>query len=382
MGDGVVKVCVVQWGQSGAGPLFALELATAIEQSGHEILFSHSTRSESVAAVRARFESRDEIRTYRSRLGAILGLPRLVFHSMKLRRRLARENVDLVVIAMEHLWSSAISPILRSRRRPTILIVHDAEMHPGDYNRIEDRSRVFGRRFADGCVTLSPSVTSRIVELRQFGQAQTVTSIHPAFSAEVRPRPHNDPPIIGFFGRISEYKGVKRGKEAVDILRERGYRLVYRVVGNGDATQVSEMSHPDDQVVLGWIPDSAVHDSISEFDVLLLPYIEASQSGVLAQAMSLGVPTVATPVGGLREQALKSRVAVVAESTSSEDIADALEMVLNDPELQQTLHAGGIATARSEYSWNRLAGDVIAFGADSDKSRTGAQRKFTSNATQ
>jgi glycosyltransferase involved in cell wall biosynthesis len=48
-----------------------------------------------------------------------------------------------------------------------------------------------------------------------------------------------------------------------------------------------------------FIPEEEVARLFAEADLLALPYIEASQSGILANAIGFGLPVVATDVGEL-----------------------------------------------------------------------------------
>ena len=51
-----------------------------------------------------------------------------------------------------------------------------------------------------------------------------------------------------------------------------------------------------------WVPETEIGALLAWSDALILPYREASQSGVAAAALAAGRPVIATCVGGLREQ--------------------------------------------------------------------------------
>jgi glycosyltransferase involved in cell wall biosynthesis len=51
-----------------------------------------------------------------------------------------------------------------------------------------------------------------------------------------------------------------------------------------------------------WVPESEIGPLLAWSDALILPYREASQSGVAAAALAAGRPVIATRVGGLSEQ--------------------------------------------------------------------------------
>ena len=66
-------------------------------------------------------------------------------------------------------------------------------------------------------------------------------------------------------------------------------------------------------------------------DVLVLPYIEASQSGLIPIARALGTPVVVTPVGGLPEQVIHGASGVVAQRVTPAAVAEAIDLALATP---------------------------------------------------
>jgi glycosyltransferase involved in cell wall biosynthesis len=62
--------------------------------------------------------------------------------------------------------------------------------------------------------------------------------------------------------------------------------------------------------------------------LVVLPYIEASQSGVIAIAHSLSTPVVVTPVGGLIDQISVGKNGLIARNIAPESLAEAIEEAL------------------------------------------------------
>ena len=93
----------------------------------------------------------------------------------------------------------------------------------------------------------------------------------------------------------------------------------------------------------------------SQADIVVLPYIEASQSGVFVVALAAGVPTVATPVGGLKEQIETGVTGLLAETVTPENLAKAIANLISDTQLYERCSAGAIAAAANAYSTERAA---------------------------
>lgn len=358
-----MRLAVVQWGRTGAGPLFALELAEALRDDGCEVVVSYATGSEVADTFVELGVPSFALRTYRDRRGAVLGLPRLLWSSLRLDRFLRRHRIDVVVVAMEQLWQGVAAPVFRFGGRRTLLCVHDATMHPGDFSRVEHLLRRVERRVADGAIVFSDAVATALAASGTFDADRIHETVHAAYRvdpgrAAARSIRRDAVPVVGCFGRLSAYKGLGLGVRAIAELRARGVRVRLRVVGSGTDEALALLQHPDDDLEQRWVPQEEIVDVVDGFDIALLPYVEASQSGVLAYAMALGVPAVVTPVGGLAEQATASGSGVVAAAMTPTALADALEELLSDTGRYQALSAAGTAAAAGAFSWARVAADV------------------------
>ena len=89
-----------------------------------------------------------------------------------------------------------------------------------------------------------------------------------------------------------------------------------------------------------------------------MPYRNISQSGVLYLALALGVPVVASLVGGLPETLCNGENAVLVPPESPPELAEALIRVLQDPDLRARLAAGGKKVAK-DHSWPRIASQTV-----------------------
>ncbi|MBX6744599.1 MAG: glycosyltransferase, partial [Acetobacteraceae bacterium] len=103
-----------------------------------------------------------------------------------------------------------------------------------------------------------------------------------------------------------------------------------------------------------WVAEAEIPALIAAADALVLPYREASQSGVVSLAHAMGVPVVATPVGGLREQVADGVNGVLAAAPEPEALAAAMAR-LCDPTVRARLAAGAQETGRGLADWNSQA---------------------------
>jgi D-inositol-3-phosphate glycosyltransferase len=171
--------------------------------------------------------------------------------------------------------------------------------------------------------------------------------------------PHHE--VALFFGYIREYKGLDLLFDAWPAIVEA--RPAARLVVAGDPVRLDAARRAqleDWATRLGaiyrfaYVPFSDVTRYFAAADAIVMPYRHVSQSGVLFLALSLGLPIVATRVGGLPEVLRDGESALLVEPESPAALAQALARVLADADLRRRLSDGGRRVA-GRHSWTSIA---------------------------
>jgi glycosyltransferase involved in cell wall biosynthesis len=288
-----MRVLVWQWGRRGAGPRFAACLAAALRGT-MEVTLSLSRDAEIVRGAEAP-ACEWPVATYRgiwSLLWRILTLPAgLVW-------RLRAVRPDLAICAMPGPLDLLMVAVLRVLGARVVVVVHDAERHLGDGYPLQMVLQRLLCRCADRVAVLTAHVGDRLT-VQGFG-GKLVGFRHPPFAFAM---PHRVPGRrrLLFFGRLLPYKGLDLLASALAL---GGLDVVVRVVGLGPETAVlgALRACPGVTVENGWVPEAEIGALLAWSDAVILPYREASQSGVVAAAIAAGRPVIATRVGGLEEQ--------------------------------------------------------------------------------
>ena len=360
------RTLFVHWGQTGGGPRVLEEMSREFaRRHPGEAAVSYNSRAENAATMVGLALPSLPVTTFRSRLGVVLNLPKMVVNSWRVRRFVIRHDIRTVVCTMESIYQSLLVPMLIPRDRRYVFAVHDATLHPGDEHVVKRLNRRAELRRADDIVTFSSAVADVMRTTAPATVRRVVASVLPASDVRghqvtERTLPTGRPVVVGFFGRLVKYKGLDLFVEAAAILAARLPDIVLRVVGNGEYGVTVSQEDTSGAVTwdIRWIPEDEVVPVIGTFDVLALPYIEASQSGVLAQALSLGLPSVATPVGGLAEQVISTGAGIVCDEVTAQSFAEAVERLISDPELYSDASRRCLAAAAGDYSWDRFLDDL------------------------
>ena len=312
-----MRLLVWQWGRRGAGPRYGRELAAGLRLvPGVQTVLSLSRQAEIL-------EGSDAppcdlpVDTYRGMAGLLLRLLRLPFQVTGLARQIAALRPDAAICAMPAPLDLLMAAALHRARVPFAVVIHDADLHPGD---IHAWQMVLQRRLArraNAVVALSGHVAGRLREQGLAPGHKLIFSTLPPMPFGPRPPPpraHGGRLRLLCFGRLLPYKGLDLLAEAMALLGPRD-DLELRVIGNGPQSPVLDQLRalPGVTVENRWVPEGEVAEILAWSDALVLPYREASQSGVAAAALAARRVVVATSVGGIAEQHARNPLARLVE---------------------------------------------------------------------
>ncbi len=170
---------------------------------------------------------------------------------------------------------------------------------------------------------------------------------------------------ILFFGNIGPYKGLEYLVEAFHLVAAHDpfYRLIIAGKPRGSCEpylqQVQEIirrNSSGERILqkIEYIPDDDTEIYFKAADLLVLPYKQIFQSGVLFLGYSFGLPILATDVGSLRDDIIEGKTGLVCKPCDAADLARSIEKYFSS-ELFSNLnlhrqHIREFATAR--HSWD------------------------------
>ena len=110
------------------------------------------------------------------------------------------------------------------------------------------------------------------------------------------------------------------------------------------------------RLVEGYIPDRDVEQYFAAADLVVLPYISATQSGIAQIAYGFEKPVIVTDVGGLPDVVEDGKTGYVVESQNEAAIADAvMKFYENQSEIDWKQN---IRNAAGEFSWETMVSRI------------------------
>lgn len=365
----MTRALLWQWQRRGGGPKYTLELARALAARGRiELALSVSRQAEIIADYQALGLSLQEIDTYRGGREFITATLRLPAVRAAFRDYLKQQRIEVVVATMSHLWNPIIVDLVARAGARLVTVVHDAAAHPGDDHPLRQRMIARELRASDRVVTLSDHVAAGVRANFGYPADRMVVIPHGIFRFDAGPVPFRQGPVdrpfrFLFFGRLLPYKGLDLLMDAVERI-DPAVNFELAIVGNGDLGPLGARiaAHPRVRLDRRWIPEQEIAGIFAAADATVVPYREASQSGVLAASYGAGLPMIATPVGGLAEQIVPFGTGLIAADMAPDGFAAAMTRLATEPDLYTRLAASTVETAQGPLSWDRIAGqfeDVI-----------------------
>jgi glycosyltransferase involved in cell wall biosynthesis len=212
----------------------------------------------------------------------------------KLKQYLIEKQITDLLITAAHPWDLYLGDFARKNGIKVTRIIHDFQPHPGEIWP----TRFFISRSikkSDLCLCLSSFVYEQVSQ-------SNLHSHYVKFPQESIPEPIQDFALgsdyILFIGRIKKYKGLKLLIKAWNDLEKTDQKLVIA----GKAYRSYQSNHSNIVHLNRWLRDEEIHALISGATFVVLPYIEASQSGIIPIAEYFQTPVIISNVGGLREQ--------------------------------------------------------------------------------
>ena len=350
-----MRVLFLFWGRRGAMSQHLLDIgAAARDLPGLEVHLSVSTGCEQFKEIVATGLPLFAVDTFSgplSLIGRTLMLPGL-------RRRLARyirdNRIDRVVVTMSHVWGPLVASAVRDAGATLTVVVHDAEGHPGDPTGVVARWLLLEARQADLVVTWSRHVAERLAATTPIPRARIRPLFHPllnyAADGPADAARGAGPCQFLFFGRLLAYKGLAVLAAAAEMLRAWGVPFRLAVVGDGDLGPLAErLAAAGAEVENRWVASGEIAGLLARHDALVLPYLEASQSGVVPAAWAVGCPVVASRVSGLAEQVTDGVNGLLVPPGDADALARAMRRLCEDADLRRQL-ADGVAATRDSLS--------------------------------
>lgn len=164
---------------------------------------------------------------------------------------------------------------------------------------------------------------------------------------------------ILFTGSFGFRKGAEYILKALADLDKEGFNYNFTCIGDSSgAENLIKLYRPKNITRINTIPQDELKKYLSEYDVYLFPSLCEGCASSGMEALSAGLPVIATKESGLP---IENGVdGILIESKNVEEIKNALRLLASDSKLREFLGKSAAKKIRENYSWDKYAQNVVA----------------------
>ncbi len=279
----------------------------------------------------------------------------------KLYRFLKKGGFDVIHITSPLRYGTFL---LYGLRRKMVLTMHDPLPHSSDMRRLNRFHRWVAFRSVRDIIILSASlkdefarkchVDSQNIHMSRFGIYNILHNVEPA---------KMDLPkkYILYAGSINPHKGIKFLCEAMRLISRKHPDLSLVIAGRGafDFDIEAYMKDCPIQLINRFVTDGELVTLMKNSSLVVCPYIDATQSGVIMSSFALDKPVIATNVGALGEMFTDGVHGLLVEAKSGDAIAEAVDKMMQPGVLERMTASIVSDYATGPRSWTSIASETI-----------------------
>ena len=363
-----IKILIWYWGRLGGGQTYTYHIIKYLKKLSNkyknfELYLSVSKNAELYNEFQKFNLKSFNINTYDSKFQAVISLLFVSRIRKKFINFIKLNKIGVVYSPMFHVWNFLISKYFFKYNIKYLFTIHDAKLHPGENSFISKLIYNLSVKTADAYLTLTKTVKSQLLKdsyfrnkkiyIARFGSIENIKNVKKLVKKKIIK--------FLFFGRILDYKGIHNLLVAFSGFNKDYPNSSLHIVGRGDVSKYSKLilNNNNIYIINNWISEKSFNTFFKDFHVCVLPYVEASQSGVIPLMFSLGIPVIITPIGGLNEQVKNNYNGIICKDFSSYSLQKEMERISVDKKLYHKLVRGALSTSKNKLIWQKSAEKIL-----------------------
>ncbi|TAF06988.1 MAG: glycosyltransferase family 1 protein [Nostocales cyanobacterium] len=288
----------------------------------------------------------------------------------EIMRLIRKVDPDILhVQEINDIWYLLTVLVLFKKMPPLVTTIHDISSHPGDGKKVfgSDYTRPIAFYRSQQLIVHTEEQKTKLNQKFSIPNQKIHVLPHGEIGSWYKRHGHkNSPPrepcTLLFFGRIWPYKGLKYLLEAMPLIAEQMPEVKLIIAGRGENMEQYFPNGYDPQrydILNHFITNEDVVSLFARSTITVLPYIEASQSGVAALSYGMGTPVVAFDVGGLSEIVRHEQDGLLVPPRDVKALAESIIYLLKDHKLYSKMQSATLARCQQDLNWANIAEQTL-----------------------
>lgn len=360
--------CLINYlGRKDAGPVFALKMAQGLLDNGHDVyaVLSSQIANKDEWDNEKRIKKIIYVDTYRNKNDVITKTMKFYLSGKnQIKKEFKDITFDIVIKTMFHMWSEMVSSSVNAKR--IVTVCHDVNMHSGE----KKLKRILYKKHVKSSTDMI-ILSKRFLDDANKNYGIPKNRIHhmPLIEAGDYKKKMGDYTIpyksdktnFMFFGRIADYKGLHILAKAYDKLYNENPNITLTVAGSGNFDKYREeySKLKNTRVDNRYIKDEEVGAYFNGPNVVsVIPYIDATQSGIITTAMDFGNVIVASNTGGIIEQLDDGKIGILCKPADVDSLYEAMKKTIDNPQLWKD-EREKMDKYKKLFSWKNAVENVV-----------------------
>ncbi len=171
---------------------------------------------------------------------------------------------------------------------------------------------------------------------------------------------NNDKLVLGFWGRILPYKGIFILLRAFEILKKNELNIELYILGNGivDKKEKELIEKYEVKFINKWLDYNEVLEYMGDIDLIVLPYIKATQSAIISFCLAINMPMIVSDAGGLKEFIENGKTGFVFKTGDYKDLADKIKIIYENKNLLK-IFSENIKNYKNQFDWSKNISNLL-----------------------
>lgn len=296
-----------------------------------------------------------------------------------------RQGLPLAILILFHIWrirpdilhiqSNGGYPFLwvfkfLPRKTKVVNTIHDPVLHIGDKPSLKAHNQRLvdmAIQYTDHYIVHGEFLKKQLAESYKVSTDRISVIPHGHFEIykkfTSKPLPKEEPLSVLFFGRIWRYKGLQHYIDAANLVIDNLPEARFYIVGTGDdlSTYQFDENKKDHFIIVNErvsLEEATYYYAKSAF--VVLPYLDATQSGIIPVAYAFSKPVIATRVGAIPEVILEGKTGFLVEPNDVKALAERMELLLREKKMRIEMGKASYKFALDILGWDRIGSVVLA----------------------
>jgi glycosyltransferase involved in cell wall biosynthesis len=340
------KTLILSLGRTNILPEYAKNIILTLDRNKFDIIISKQSETH------LNITNKIEIHTFNNKfqflINSVFYFP---FKFITLIPKLYK-NYDILYLPYNHIWDLAFILFFKILNRKVINTAHDGLIHKGE-GGISNIINKLEIKLSDELIVLTEHVKKLIVTNYNYKKKIHIVPLGLFKNEFIKPKlKETKTKNLLFIGRISPYKGVELLMESVIEIEKYIDKLI---IAGKSIYNVNYINHPKIEIKDKYLSDEEIGGLLNWADVLILPYLEGSQSAVITLAIYAELPIICTNVGGFSEQLEKDEAIWI--TPDKESLKKGILLLFNDENIQKSIRLK-LKLKKDVFSWAQIGNKI------------------------